>query len=536
MTTKGKYTRWHYCLVLALSACQTLPPLSERETSSHLPAQTLSTLQAAYAPLAALHHHQSGVYPLEDSREAFAARLALAQAAEHSLDVQYYIWRNDTSGQMLFHELVKAAKRGVRVRLLLDDNNTAGLDNILVAISRQPNIEIRLFNPFVNRHWRALGYVTDFARLNRRMHNKSMTADNQATIVGGRNIGDEYFDIGNGTLFVDLDVLAVGPVVDDVSADFDRYWNSASAYPLSSIVTKRHDSLQADVPVFNQQKYNQVRADHYDDVLEQEDFLQRLRSARLPYEWSNMQLVSDNPAKALPQPRRHKNTTQTDAPANSDHAGRNSQSVAMVLDNLVETMHRPQHDMLLVSPYFVPTKAGVAALARLRSQGVRITVLTNSLAATDVPAVHSGYARYRKPLLRAGIELYELKNMGLVKGARDRGVTGSSASSLHAKTFVIDNKRLFVGSFNLDPRSAALNTEMGLLIQSPMLAEDVTASVHEALPELSYRTRINRQHHVEWQSTDDDGHIVIEHHEPQTGFWRRAWARVLSWLPIEWLL
>ncbi|WP_231867752.1 phospholipase D-like domain-containing protein, partial [Snodgrassella sp. CFCC 13594] len=263
-------------------------------------AQLPSTLATAHDALVAAHAPLSGIYPLDDGQEAFIARMALARAAQRSLDVQYYIWRNDTSGQLLLHELIRAAHRGVRVRLLLDDNNTAGMDKVLLSLSREPNIQIRLFNPFVNRHWRALGYLTDFARLNRRMHNKSMTADNQATIVGGRNVGDEYFDIGSGTLFVDLDVLAVGPVVEQVSADFDRYWNSHSAYPFRSIVSPHQPAtVVTNDMAYDRKKFSQLRAIAYQNAYAQDDFMTQLTSGSLAYEWASVQLVSDDPAKAL---------------------------------------------------------------------------------------------------------------------------------------------------------------------------------------------------------------------------------------------
>ena len=182
------------------------------------------------------HPGVSGIYTLPDARDAFAARALLAQGAERTLDVHYYIWRNDMAGTLLFEALRAAAERGVRVRLLLDDNDTSGLDTLLAALASHPNIEVRLFNPFVIREPRWIGYVTDFFRLNRRMHNKSFTADNQATIIGGRNVGDEYFGATEGVVFVDLDVMAVGPVVTEVSKEFDRYWASGSSYPVERLL------------------------------------------------------------------------------------------------------------------------------------------------------------------------------------------------------------------------------------------------------------------------------------------------------------
>ncbi|MDF7676003.1 phospholipase D family protein [Neisseriaceae bacterium ESL0693] len=512
---------------MALSACQSLPPLADRSMDKHIPSDEPSILAYANAPLIAAHQGLSGVYPLDDGQEAFAARLALIRLAEHSLDLQYYIWRNDTSGQLLFRELVKAARRGVKVRLLLDDNNTVGQDRLLQAINNEPNIQIRLFNPFVNRHWRALGYITDFNRLNRRMHNKSMTADNQVSIVGGRNIGDEYFDMGNGLLFVDLDVLTIGPVVEKISTDFDRYWNSSSAYPFDRIVhQKRPDSKPSDHLIYYSANFNQHRADHY----EQNDFVSRLKQGSLEYEWAQTKLISDDPAKALPgKPesagQQHVNLKETEA-TNSE----------LALSNLLQTIPTPKKNMLLITPYFVPTKVGVNYLSMIHHQGVRIRVLTNSLAATDVPIVHSGYARYRQTLLQNGIELYELKKPARITTHRDRGFTGNSASSLHAKTFTIDNNQLFVGSLNLDPRSARLNTEMGVLIQSPELVQYMNQAIDEALPYVTYQVLLTPGNKLRWQTREADNHKNIMYHEPEASLWRRGWVKAWSWLPIENLL
>ena len=501
-------------LLCLLAACQSLPTLEGRSVSRHLPADTPSLLASAVQPQVAAHAPLSGLYPLADGLDAFAARIGLADAAEHTLDIQYYIWRNDTSGRMLIQHIYQAAERGVRVRLLLDDNNTRGMDSLWAAVDEHPNIEVRLFNPFANRRWRALGYLTDFERLNRRMHNKSLTADSQATIIGGRNIGDEYFDFGDGALFIDLDVLAVGPVVEAVAADFDRYWASASAYPLDRLVRERSHIapktqrlLQGEIPATAQAAY-------FNQAWQQSPLSLALQHGDLPLEWARMELVSDDPAKALGQ-------------------GDPQQSVLVHLD---EAMGTPQQSLWLVSPYFVPTANGTDALAQLVRQGVQVNVLTNSLAATDVPLVHSGYVPYRTELLQAGVNLYEFKPVQHSKGRRDRGLVGNSASSLHAKTVAIDRQRLFVGSFNFDPRSAHLNTEMGLVIHSPALAADITDTLVQRLPESSYRLLPNGQNGVLWHDATAQPDAAILQREPQTGWWRRMWVKVLSWLPLESML
>lgn len=502
-------------LLCLLTACQSLPSLEGRSNSSHVPAHMPSLLAEALGPSVQAHAPLSGLYALDDGLDAFAARVALIDSAQHSIDIQYYIWRDDTSGRLLLQHLYQAANRGVRVRLLLDDNNTRGMDGLLAALDEHPNIEIRLFNPFTHRRWRALSYLTDFERLNRRMHNKSLTADNQATIIGGRNIGDEYFDFGDAALFVDLDVLAVGAVVNTVSVDFDRYWASASAYPLTSLVAARAHISRVDQKLLAGAIPSTESAAKFEQAWRQSVLAQQLLQGQLTWTWAKVNLVSDDPAKALGQ----------------------ADPQASVLVHLDQTMDTPKHAMWLVSPYFVPTHAGVDALQQLAHEGVAINVLTNSLAATDVGVVHSGYQQYRVPLLQAGIGLYELKPTQHSKGRRDKGLVGASASSLHAKTFIIDQERLFVGSFNFDPRSALLNTEMGLVIHSPALAKQMVYSLNDSVPQTSYRLDLNARQKLQWHEAESaDSPDVVWHREPQVGFWRRTWVRILSWLPLESLL
>ena len=490
--------------------CASLPPLPARTASSAFVDTTDTRLGAAIAPLAAAHPGLSGILPLADGREAFAARALLAQRAERSLDVQYYIWHGDLTGTLLLDALRSAAARGVRVRLLLDDNNTDGLDPLLLALDRVPNVEVRLFNPFAWRGWRPIGYLTDFARLNRRMHNKSFTADNQATIVGGRNIGDEYFGAGDDFLFVDLDVLAIGPVVQDVSRDFDRYWNSASAYPVASLV----DGAASPDELARQAAGLRVQpaARSYIEALRTLPFVEQLAQRSLALEWSAARLVSDDPGKVL----------GTAAPQSR---------MAVQLGAL---LGEPRQRVDLVSPYFVPGKETTRTLSDMARQGIHVRVLTNSLQATDVAAVHAGYAKWRRDLLEAGVSLYELRRMD--DGAtQQRRIGGSSSSSLHAKTFGVDGRRIFVGSFNLDPRSIALNTEMGLVIDSAALAGQLDAKLSQDMPVQAYEVRLDANGKLVWLERTRSG--VVEHdQEPGTGVWKRAGVRVLSWLPIDWLL
>jgi putative cardiolipin synthase len=494
-------------------ACTTLPDLDGRTRSVTVRATTDTRLGLAVDSIVAAHPTRSGIVPLADGRDAFAARALLAAAADRTLDIQYYIWHADMSGMLLFEALLRAADRGVRVRLLLDDNNTAGMDTILAALDSHPNIEVRLFNPFVRRRWRYLDYLTDFSRLNRRMHNKSFTADNQVTIIGGRNVGDEYFGAGQGPLFVDLDVMAIGPVVNDVSTDFDRYWASASSYPAASVLAPASSAGIADITDSVAHLERDPAAVAYVQALARQPFVRDLLSRTLDFEWAATKMVSDDPAKGL---------------------GR-AASGGLLTDRLRQAIGAPTSELELVSPYFVPGSDGVDAFAAMAGRGVKVTVLTNSLEATDVAAVHAGYAKRRKPLLEAGVKLFEMKREVSSASTRARGITGSSGSSLHAKTFSVDRSRVFVGSFNFDPRSERLNTEMGFVIDSPELAQRIADNFANEIPERSYEVRLSKSRKLQWMERSDSGAIVHDV-EPGTTFLERAMVAVLSVLPIEWLL
>ncbi len=452
------------------------------------------------------------MYLLADPHDAFVARAILIDHADHTLDIAYYIWHDDVSGKMLFQMLQQAARRGVRVRLLLDDNNTNGLDNVLLALDSHPNIEIRLFNPFVRRKWRALGYLTEFPRLNRRMHNKSFTADNRATILGGRNIGDEYFKVGEDTIFADLDILATGRVVTEVSQDFDRYWASHSSYTVASIIKKGDIEKGFQELGYNDKDKNETLS-RYRSSIENSELYKKMQSNSIDWQSVHTRLISDDPAKGLDRDR-HK---------------------PPIFDRMQNALKTPEKSVYLVSPYFVPTKSGVRALDQLVKNGVDVTVLTNSLQATDVAAVHSGYVKYRKPLLKAGVKLYELQPNHAVPTTKDRGLTGSSATSLHAKTFVVDGKRVFIGSLNFDPRSARLNTEMGMVIDHAGIAGDMRQELEKITPQYAYKVVMDKQRkRLRWQDPDRPG--VLLKNEPDAGIWKRIISNIFSILPIEKLL
>ncbi len=473
----------------------------------------LTRLARAIVPLCKNHPNECGILALDDSLDAFAARYLLAEMAETTLDVQYYIWEEDMSGRLLFAVLLAAAKRGVHVRLLLDDNNTPGLDDTLKMLDAHPNIEVRLFNPFSFRMLRALGYLTDFARLNRRMHNKSFTADGVVTLVGGRNIGDAYFGAGEEPLFSDLDVMAVGPVVKDVADDFERYWRCDSVSTLKSVLALSEEEITERIEL-PESWYNTDITRRYLHKLQTSQFMSHLESGALPLIWARTRLLSDDPSKGEGKVPRH----------------------SLLPQRLFDVMGSPGERIDIISAYFVPTRAGVAQLLQLVRKGVKIAILTNSLAANDVAVVHAGYARWRKKLLRYGVELYELKpTQEHDRVLHDRGLTGNSGSSLHAKTFSIDGRKVFIGSLNFDPRSTMLNTEMGFVIESETLATLIHKRFTQSQRDAAWQLRLDRWGRINWVDRQQGNEVVLKK-EPATGFWKRVLVRLATILPVEWLL
>jgi putative cardiolipin synthase len=514
-------TRIALLLVVAAVAafgagCTGLPPLDGRAASTALADTAQTKLGRALAPALATHSGKTGIKAALEPRDAFAARVLLAAAAEKSIDAQYYIWHGDEVGYLLFEALWQAAKGGVRVRLLLDDMNTGGLDPTIAALDAHPNIEVRLYNPVVLRGARAINFLTDFSRVNRRMHNKSFTVDNRVSVVGGRNIGNEYFGAGSGVVFADLDVVAVGTAVGEVSREFDTYWNSPSAHPAASFVGTGGLAGATDLEA----RFAATRADPdsvaYIEALKAAPIVPDILERKIGFEWTKSRLVYDDPAKTL------------EPSAAGD---------LLLFPELVRLMGQPVTSLDLVSPYFVPGGEGTAALVALASRGVQVRILTNSLASSDVAAVHAGYAKRRVDLLRSGLKLYELKPTAVKEGYPTSGGFGSSSSSgLHAKTFAVDRTRIFVGSFNFDQRSALLNTEMGLVIDSPTLAQELAERFEDEIPRVSYEVRLAADgRNLEWIERTAAGEKRYDV-EPDTSVLRRFSVEMMSILPIEWLL
>lgn len=490
-----------------------VPEMPGREDSTFIPADEGTTLGAAVLPLVAANPGLSGVARLQDGTAAFAARLQLADAAEASIDVRYYIWQKDVTGLMLLDALKRAADRGVRVRMLLDDNGIPDLGPELAEMDAHPNIEVRLFNPFVLRRPRALSYALDFRRLNRRMHNKSFTVDGVASIVGGRNIGDIYFSQDPAVNYFDMDVVALGQASNDVSEDFDRYWASPSAVPARLILPARPADggvLAASVGAVR----GNAKAREYEQAVGALPLLDEIEGGRPVFEWVRMQLVSDDPVKG-----------QGPAPEE-----------ALLTTRLAAILPGPEREVLLVSAYFVPGDRLTRRLSDWARAGIDVRVLTNAQEATDVLPVHAGYRRYRSDLVAAGVRQYELKARQARRDLAEQfGLIGSTNSSLHAKTFVIDRKTIFVGSFNFDPRSANLNTEMGFLIESPRLAGELGRAFDDHLDERAYLVQPGEAG-LQWVERDEDGTTTLHDVEPGTTALTRFVARAIGWLPVEWLL
>lgn len=463
------------------------------------------------------HGGDSGFRPLPVGVDALVARIVLADVAERSLDVQYYIWHDDLTGRLFTDALLRAADRGVRVRILVDDVGTKANDQVLLSLDSHPYVQIRLFNPVALRSFRGLGMLSDFARTNRRMHNKAFVADNQRAVLGGRNIGDEYFEAKVDVAFADLDVLALGSVVGEVSKSFDTYWNAPMSIPIEALAWRAAvagglAALRTQLTAFVAAQTDNPYVRHA-----RSEAGRHLAAGSDGWFWGKGRLLVDDPEKATRPPE--------------DTRGH-------LLPQLANEIAQPRHDLLIVSPYFIPGDSGVAWLCTLVEKGVRVTVLTNSLASTDVGAVHAGYQRYREALLDGGVRLFELKPTAVEYGRamnKSRLINGSRAS-LHAKTFVFDRHTVFIGSLNLDPRSIQLNTEIGVICNSEPMAAALAGGVEAGLDHATWQVQrlagANGKPALVWTETTTEG-VRKCTEEPGVTIWRRLGVWFLAFLPVE---
>jgi cardiolipin synthase C len=496
--------------LLLVSACAQLPPRPELPVESAVAVGTDSQLDTLLEPAEQQHAGASGFRLMSEGPEAFAVRAHTGRLAGRTLDVQTYIWHDDVVGRFLAQLLLDAADRGVRVRLLLDDLDARAKNDALAALAAHPNIGVRMFNPLASRAGTLakIGeFMTSAKRLNHRMHNKSWIADNRIAIVGGRNIGEEYFGASADANFVDLEFVMVGPVVRDASASFDGYWNSAAVYPIATLSpTAVSAAALAELRLKLGPVVEEAKTGRYAELLRRDDAVRRFIEGDWPATWSSdYHFVSDDPLKALREP------------------GANRSDVLTVLQPVLQGA---QHDLTLISPYFVPGKKGTAALTDIAKGGPRVRILTNSLAANDVAAVHGGYAEYRKPLLEGGIGIWELKPLPGVKASYT--LFGSKKASLHTKALEVDGRQLFVGSYNLDPRSTALNCEQGVLVTSPELSMQLDALFAEqSSPAHSWRVSL-----ADGQLSWTDGSSTFTR-DPLARFGQRFLAWLSGILPIE---
>ena len=480
-----------------------------------------TNLVAAISEQNDIHPDLSGYHPIVTGANAFAARSILTGMATRSIDVQYYIWHNDQAGQLLLKNLWEAAERGVLVRLLLDDfNNNAEFDQHLLRFSSHPNIAVRIINPLMHRKFQALNFVTGLPRINRRMHNKSMTFDKQITIIGGRNIGNEYLSNDQNSQFADLDVLLIGKVVADIDNSFLSYWSAPISFDIETLVTLNKyttDDFLLGLDKLNSNEKSNARSSLavYKAAIDDSSIDMDLINKRVPFRWTDMQFLSDDVGKL---------TKSVSSDTNLVH-------------QLRTLLGRPSKELTIISSYFVPTKEGVDTLVQLANSGINIKILTNSFDATDVTAVHSGYSQWRPKLLRSGIKIYELKSTASEEKRENKlwKARSQSSTSLHAKTFAIDDHQVFIGSYNVDPRSANINTEMGVIINDDKLARQLHEALTDDLLNQAYEVKLMDNGKLQWH-TVKDGNPVIYESEPRVDTADHIWLTIMSWLPIDWLL
>ncbi len=484
-------------VVSVLAGCAGLPRHVHKTPSvafQHPETTTLGRIVAADE----LGKNLSGFRLLSSGEAALASLTTLADHAERTLDIQYYIIHEDESTQELLQHVRLAADRGVRVRLLVDDLNTAGEDRRFMHLSSHANVEVRVFNPFTAGRFstwtRFIASATDIRRINHRMHNKLFVADDALAITGGRNIGDQYFTLDPRSNFVDLDVVAAGPIVPQLSATFDQFWNSKYAIPIASVASSVEGESQA-VPAL------EARFSDSDKWLEEE-----LDAKKLQLIWAPATVLADRPAKIASETSPNEELT--------------------IANDITALMGTAKQDLSIISPYFIPGKEGVALIAKLVASGVKVRILTNSLASTDSPLVDIGYARYRVPLLELGVDLREMRPKLGQKHARFHPFRSSNAS-LHAKALVIDQKIVFIGSLNMDERSAKINSELGIVISSTEIAHEVTSLLDDISTDGSYKLQLDSHGRVEWVSGEGSTQ-KIWHTEPATSRIERLWLKILT--------
>jgi len=514
-------------IAVSLTGCASLPPGAHfpKQPSTALANPEQTRVGRQFADAARDHQGNSAFRIISVGADGFAARVQMIDAAERSLDLQYFIFRGDDTGRLVTDALLRAADRGVHVRVLVDDGQAIKGDEQLDLLATHPQVEIRVFNPFDYRGHRRLLRFVDFIfnarRLDYRMHNKLLVADNADALIGGRNIGDQYFQIDPNSQFADDDVFVGGPTVQKLSKTFDEYWNSALAIPVEALAGGK---LSADALTQYRKKLDEQRQQA---LAKGVDYVKRATSGdpwtgiiagRLPLVWSTAQVVCDSPEKKRV--------------ADGSMVGR------LMYEPVAKAAQAVKSELLIITPYFVPTAEEMQLLKDLRQRNVRVRILTSSLASTREWIAHSGYMHHRIPLIESGVELYEVR--ALLESVRGSGQTAAISRygnyGLHAKLFVFDRQRIFVGSMNFDQRSLRLNTETGLIIDSPELAEQ-TAARFDAMtqPASAYSVVLNpakQRPHLLWR-TQEAGQSVEYHREPAKSSLQRFTVKLLSLFPLD---
>ncbi len=508
----GQSCRWLLAgIFVFLAACSSLPSEFEQVPGQVWPHPEQTRLGALIAATAPQDKTLSGVELLADPSEAFRTRFAIAAFAERTLDMQYYLWKGDLSGQLLLWRVLEAADRGVKVRFLIDDIFHAGRDEVYAILDTHPNFQLRVFNPMANRGVaRNLNFLVNKNRLNRRMHNKIFMADGAVAVLGGRNIGDDYFGMDPDANFLDLDVLTVGQGAIEAGAAFDEYWNSKNAVPIGVLNDRKYTA--GDLASLRE-KLNealvQKDAVPYALAFSEQETLENLRQWRDGLMWVDATVVVD-PLERF-----------------------DGQGESAIVRFAADTIEHIDDEIIIQSAYLIPSKQGLVNMAAIADRGVRIRILTNSLMSNNHLSAHSGYMKYRKAILETGAELYELRPDASLREYFRAHKNAEVAAGIHTKSFVLDGKQALIGSFNFDPRSRDLNSEIGLVVNDEVFARQVIEHMDQEFePANSYRLFLNEDGKLRWEVQTGEG-IEIQTHDPGASVWRRMAARVMSWLPIE---
>jgi putative cardiolipin synthase len=469
-----------------------------------------TTVGALFQKAADRHPGQSGFALVLDGSRALMARLAMADLAEKTLDAQYYIWDSDTTGRILAEHLIRAADRGVRVRILLDDHYQSEENDVKVAaLDAHPNIEVRIFNPVANRRWRTVSFLSEFSRANHRMHNKLLVMDNALGVVGGRNIADIYFGVRPDQNFRDLDVTMAGAIVKDLSASFDLFWNSKWAIPVGAVVSDR--LTEKEYLIAKKKLDENISAAGYPYPIDESlaGLRDRLVQIRDQFIWAPGHVYAEDPSRV-------------------DREGRGQ----VIYEALRQRVSEMKHELLIESPYLILGDRSIEGVKALTARNIKVRILTNSAATNDVMAAHAGYAKTREELINAGAELYELRPDSNMK--REWSIAaGRSRAALHAKALDFDRQSVFIGSFNLDPRSTAINTEIGVMIDSPEIARQVGAFMDDgASAGSAFRVTLDKNDNLTWTASTN-GKDVAFHTDPDTSLWERLMIDFMGLLPIE---